>query len=193
MLERNHENDETYFDDIQIDESKMKYNNEEILSGIWRYIFEYFQHINHILVSIKLAEVKITREKLYWCQDDIIVIRFVCDYDDWHSETVKITKIIEWSSYTNIIKMRAFIEICMYYWIWIKNFTVIAQLIYVLFKKDKAFIWEDLQIQVMKILKLVLMTASALKIINYIEDVGEVICAVDASKKGWGDNLMQVK
>ena len=62
-----------------------------------------------------------------------------------------------------------------------------------LFKKDKAFIWEDLQIQVMKILKLILTTASALKIINYIEDVSEVIYAVDASEKEWEDNLIQVE
>ena len=34
MLKENHDNDKTYFDDIQINESKMKYNNEKILSDI---------------------------------------------------------------------------------------------------------------------------------------------------------------
>ena len=34
MLEENHDDDETYFNDIQINESKMKYNNEKILSDI---------------------------------------------------------------------------------------------------------------------------------------------------------------
>ena len=65
MLEKNHDNDETYFDDVWINELKMKYNNEKILSSIWWYMFEYFQHIDCILVSIELAEAKITKEKSY--------------------------------------------------------------------------------------------------------------------------------
>ena len=34
MLEENCDDDEMYFDDIQINELKMKYNNEKILSNI---------------------------------------------------------------------------------------------------------------------------------------------------------------
>ena len=34
MLKKNCDNNETYFDDIQINESKIKYNNEKILSDI---------------------------------------------------------------------------------------------------------------------------------------------------------------
>ena len=45
----------------------------------------------------------------------------------------------------------------------------------------------------MKTLKLILTTASAFKIINYIEDMNKVICAVNISEKNWEDNLMQVK
>ena len=65
MLKKNCDDDKTYFDDIQINESKTKYNNEKILSGIQQYMFEHFQHIDHILVSIELAEAKIAGEKLY--------------------------------------------------------------------------------------------------------------------------------
>ena len=65
MLEENHDDDETYFDDVQINESKTKYNDEKILSDIQQYIFEHFQHIDHIFVSIELAEDKIAEEKSY--------------------------------------------------------------------------------------------------------------------------------
>ena len=65
MLKENCDNDKTYFDDVQINELKMKYNNEKILSDIQQYMFEHFQHIDCILVSIELAEAKITKEKLY--------------------------------------------------------------------------------------------------------------------------------
>ena len=45
----------------------------------------------------------------------------------------------------------------------------------------------------MKILKLVLITASALKFINYTEDADKVIYAVNVSREDWEDNLIQVK
>ena len=34
MLEKNYDDDKMYFDNIQINELKMKYNNEKILSDI---------------------------------------------------------------------------------------------------------------------------------------------------------------
>ena len=45
------------------------------------------------------------------------------------------------------------------------------------------FIWEGSQVQAMETLKLVLTTALALKTINYTEDAGEIICAINASGK----------
>ena len=156
-------------------------------------MFEHFQHIDCILVSIELAEAKIMREKLYWCQDDIIVIKFVCDYDDQHLKTAKIAKIVKWLSCMNITEARAFIKVCVYYQIWIKDFVIIAQLIYILFKKSKAFVWKNSQIQMMKILKLILTTAFAFKIIDYTENVSKVICTVNVSRENWEDNFMQVK
>ena len=156
-------------------------------------MFEYFQHIDHILVSIELAEAKIIREKSYWCQDDFIIIRFICNYNDQHSETAKITKIIEWLLCVSITEIKVFIEVCMYYQIWIKDFIIITQLIYILFRKSKVFIWKDSQIQAMKILKLVLITVFTLKFINYTEDADKVIYTVNVSEKDWEDNFIQVK
>ena len=93
----------------------------------------------------------------------------------------------------SITKARVFIEVCVYYQIWIKDFVIITQLIYILFRKNKAFVWEDSQIQVIKTLKLVLITISALKFINYTDDVDEVICTVNVSEEDWEDNLIQVE
>ena len=90
MLEGNRDDGEAYFDDVRIDGPKTKYNDEEILPGIRRYMFEHFQHIDRILVSIELAGAKIAGEKSYWCQDGIIVVGFVCDYDGRHPETAKV-------------------------------------------------------------------------------------------------------
>ena len=156
-------------------------------------MFKHFQHIDCILVSIKLVKAKITEEKLYWCQNDIIVVRFICNYDSQHSETAKIVKIVKWLSCTNIIKARMFIKICMYYQIWIKNFIIITQFIYILFKKNKVFIWKNSQIQAMKTFKLILTIVSALKIINYTENADKIIYTVNISRENWKNNFMQVK
>ena len=93
----------------------------------------------------------------------------------------------------NITEARVFIKICVYYWIWIKDFIIIAQLIYILFKKNKVFVWKNSQIQVMKTFKLILTTVSAFKIINYIESTNEIICIIDINEKNWKNNLMQVE
>ena len=45
----------------------------------------------------------------------------------------------------------------------------------------------------MKTLKLILIIVSALKIINYIENMSKVIYAVNTSKENWENNFMQVK
>ena len=63
ILEKNWNNEKAYFNNIQIDESKTKYNEKEILPEIQYYIFEYFQHIDCILTSIELAGAKISGEK----------------------------------------------------------------------------------------------------------------------------------
>ena len=45
----------------------------------------------------------------------------------------------------------------------------------------------------MKIFKLVLITTSAFKFINYIKDINKVIYIINISKEDWEDNLIQVK
>ena len=45
----------------------------------------------------------------------------------------------------------------------------------------------------MKILKLALTTAPALKSVDYSEGAGEIICAINANNKDWGENLMQIE
>ena len=45
----------------------------------------------------------------------------------------------------------------------------------------------------MKTLKLTLITASALKSIDYFSDSGEIICRVDASDQDWDETLFQTE
>ncbi len=48
-------------------------------------------------------------------------------------------KILEWPSLSDIITARIFIDVCVYFRIWIEYFILIAIPIYVLFKKGVEF------------------------------------------------------
>ena len=192
ILERNIPHDaRVYIDDIGVRDPKTKYNETEALPEVRHYILEHLMALDRVLVSIELSGAKLSGEKSQFCQLGIIIVGFACNYEGRHSEAAKVEKIINWPACWNITEARAFIGVCVYYHIWIKDFAVIAQPIYVLFWKGQVFVWEGSQVKAMEILKLALTTAPALKSIDYEKEAGTIYCRVDASGDGWGGNLMQ--
>ena len=85
----------------------------------------------------------ISGEKSQFCVVDFKIVDFVCDLNDKFSETAKMIKILKWSSCRDVSEVRAFIEVCVYYRIWILNFVIIAALIYRLLKNEEFFVWEE--------------------------------------------------
>ena len=67
-------------------------------------------------------------------------MNFVCDLNDKSFETTKIIKILKWFSCRDVSEIRAFIEVCVYYRIWIMNFVIIAAFIYRLLKNEESFV-----------------------------------------------------
>ena len=59
-----------------------------------------------------------------------------------------------------------------------------------LFKREVDFVWGNNQQEAIDTLKLKLTQAPILRAIDYGEDAGDIILAVDASLKGWGAVLM---
>ena len=123
---------------------------------------------------------------------ELKIINFVCDSNNKFSEIAKIIKILEWSSCHDVLKVRAFINVCMYYRIWITNFIIIASFIYCLLKNEKFFVWAKKQKNVINILKLILTTASTLKLLNYSFLIDKIILIVDFSLKKWDAILIQI-
>ena len=76
-------------------------------------------------------------------------------------------KIGDWPPCKNVTDVRAFIEICVYYMIWIRDFSVIAEPLFRLMKKDQDFKWQDEQQGAMDALKKSLTEAPAVKPIDY--------------------------
>jgi hypothetical protein len=48
---------------------------------------------------------------------------FICDILRRHPDTSKVIKIVKWPSLNNIIEIRVFIRVAVYYRVFIKNFA----------------------------------------------------------------------
>jgi len=73
---------------------KIKYNNEKISSEIRKYVLKHLQNLNQVLASIELFNAKLNKKKSQFCQSEIIIVKYACDYNKRHSEAAKIVKIV---------------------------------------------------------------------------------------------------
>ena len=92
-------------------------------------------------MNLKKTNYRLLDKKTQFCISKLKVVDIVCDSNDISSETVKVIKIFKWFFCFNVSKVRAFIDVCVYYRIWIMNFFIIAALIYRILKNEKLFVW----------------------------------------------------
>ena len=52
-----------YLNDVEVKDSKTKYNNEEVSSKIRKYMLKYLQSLNQVLASIELFSAKLNEKK----------------------------------------------------------------------------------------------------------------------------------
>ena len=131
------------------------------------YILKHIQWLNAILMNLKKTDYTISDEKFQFYIINFKIVDFIYDLNDRFSETTKMIKILKWFSCRNVSEIRAFIEVCVYYKIWIINFVIIVVFIYRFLKNGKFFVWKEKQKIVMNILKLTLTIAFVLKSLNY--------------------------
>jgi hypothetical protein len=168
--------------------SKITYNDEFIVFEIRRYVMKHIQWLNDVLTDIKKVDCIIFEEKSQFCCEELRMIEFVCDVEKRHSDTTKIIKILNWSSCQDVVDVRKFIEICVFYRIFIVDFAFIAQFIYALLKKNVSFVWKLVQQEVMNIFKIAFINSFVLIFIDYAIDV--VILAMNANLENWKEILM---
>ncbi len=73
----------------------------------------------------------------------IKMIGYIYDSEGRYPDVFKMAKILEWFLLSDITTARVFIGVYVYFRIWIEYFVLIAILIYVLFKKEVEFRWEQ--------------------------------------------------
>src|SRR5438046_808140 len=106
--------------------------------------------------------------------DGIKIMGYVCGAEGRSPDSAKVIKILEWRPCTNVSEARAFIGVCIYYRIWVKNFAIVAAPIYYLFKKGVEWVWGQEQDMAMDNLKVALTWAPALVKIDYSEGAGDI-------------------
>ena len=130
----------SFLDDIEMKESRSRYDDREVASSIRFFVLEHIQWLDVVLVDLELANVTISKEKSQWCMNDLKIVEFVCDSNDRSSNNVKIIKIVKWSFCVDVFETRTFIDVCVYYRIWVKNFVLMIESIYRLFKFEMSFV-----------------------------------------------------
>ena len=182
----------SFVDDINVKDSRSNYDEKEILFKIRLFIMKHVQWLNAVLMNLEKTNCTISNKKFQFCIFELKIVDFVYDSNDRFSETAKIIKIFKWSSCYDVLKVRAFINICVYYRIWIINFIIITSFIYHLLKNRKSFVWTEKQKNVMNILKLILTIASTLRLLNHSLLIDEIILTVNFCLKKWSVILSQI-
>ena len=142
------------------------------------------------------------------------VVAYVFDSNGRHPDIEKIKKILDWPPCKSVTEAKAFIGLCVYYRIWIRDFTHIADPIFETFRKKKSkknkkagkyggerergeeeiervFKWGPEQEKAMRDLKHALVSPPALLPIVYTAEPGKktpgrIVLGVDASRLGYG-------
>jgi hypothetical protein len=164
------------------------YNNEFILFEIRRYVMKHIQWLNDVLIDIEKANCIIFEKKSQFCCEELRIVEFVYDVEKRHSNTAKMIKILNWFFCQNVVDAREFIEICVFYRVFIADFVFIAQSIYALLKKNVSFVWKFAQQEATNTFKIVFINSFVFTFINYAIDV--VILAMNANLENWKKNLM---
>ena len=159
---------------------------EKVMPGLRKYMMEAIVSLDETLADIERSGGTISGEKSEFLKDGIKMVAFMCGSKGRTPDEAKVRKVINWKPCALVTEVKGFLGLCVYYWIWIKDFAVRADPLYQLTRgKNQTFKWGQEQQEAMDDLKQALITAPALKPIDY-EASGKIASSVDSSLIGWG-------
>jgi len=181
-----------FLNNITVKESQFNYNNKKSLSEVHQYILKTIQNLNSVLINVKCIDECVLKEKSQYIIKQLQIINYIYKLKRCSSEAVKTLKPVDWSLCNNIEDAYVFIDFCVYYWLWIKNFVLIAASIYDLFKKNRIYQWSNEQQKIINKLKIMLSTQSVIWLLSYDENTENIILTVNFSLKEWNLCFMQI-
>jgi hypothetical protein len=186
-----------FIDDIPIKGPPTRYfqNNgkEECIPqnpAIRRFIWEHLNDVHRILHRIGESGGTVSGKKMQLCQEEVEIVGHKCSSKGRAPIDTRTKKVLEWPRPTNLKEVRGFLGLCGTVRIWIKDYSLLARPLVDLTRKDAEFIWEPLQEAAFLKLKELVISAPALRSINYKSD-RPVYLSVDTSIYGIGFILSQ--
>ncbi len=74
---------------------------------------------------------------------DIRIIGYLCDIEGRYLDTAKIIKILEWLYCDSVTEARVFLDVYIYFRIFVLGFAIVAASIYYLCRKNVVFEWGE--------------------------------------------------
>jgi hypothetical protein len=181
-----------FIDDAGLKASKSRYNDEECMPGIRRFVWEHAQVFRKFLHDAWIAGLTISGLKSAIGMPGVNIVGMICDQDGRHPEDKKVKKIMDWPKPRDLKQARAFLGIVVYYRIFIHGFASIAAPIYQLMRKGAPFHWGPEQQVAMDRLKLRFTEAPVVVSLDLSLSGLPIVLNTDASTTiGWGAILSQ--
>lgn len=86
---------EFFLDNIDIKRPKTTYNNQKLVSKIWRYMIKHIQNLDAVLANLERASITIARVKSQFYYSGIKIIGYICDSEGRYLDTSKVLKILD--------------------------------------------------------------------------------------------------
>ena len=164
-----------YIDDIVVYSKTL----EEHLFHL-KQVFEIFSHYN---LSLNLQKCKFFQEK-------VEVLGHVLTPNGLKTVPSKVQSIALWNAPRNVNELRSFLGLASYYRKFIQNFSIIADPLFKLLKKNQKYIWSNECNEAFENIRQYLLSDP---ILSYPDFNKEFIVRTDASTQGIGAVLLQVE
>ena len=160
--------------------------------GIRRFVWEHLHNVNRVLQRIKYAGGTFSGKKSVVCADEIVVVGHRCSYEGQKPETKRLAVVMGWGDCHDKSDVRAFLETCGTFRMFIKDYAKVAAPINRLTQNNIPFVWGEEQRIAMAEMKRLLAESAPLKPIDY-ESEGAVVLSVDTSWMAVGFGVFQEK
>ena len=149
---------------------------------------EHLKHIEEVLNRIRDANLRLKAEKCFFAATELQFLGHVVGKDGVRPDPEKVDKVVHYPTPTNLRDLRGVLGLFSYYRRFIKDFSQLADPLYVLLKKDAPYNWTTLQQKAFDALKEKLTQAP---VVRYPDFSRPFFLYTDASGTGLGAVLAQ--
>ena len=197
-----------FVDDVGLKGPTSTYEDEEVTSGIRRFVFEYATTLDRFLARFIEAGITASGKKLVLATPRLHIVGTIVSKDGWHLEHGLVTKILNWGPLTSVTDVRSFLGTAGVGRKWIRGFSLIAKPLTQLTRLavQREFYFSSEAEAAQKELKRLISTAPVLVKLDYeaakrmthldplprVSEHGLVIVGIDSCQNGTGWILFQM-